>query len=110
MFGNNGNKCSGVQRIRAEVRARIAGILRADQKEAYARLVRELGARTAPATGRVWILARGGAPAPVELRLGLSDGASTEVLDGPLAEGAEVVVGTAPGADGRGGLPRLRLF
>jgi HlyD family secretion protein len=97
------------ERIRTEFRARIAGILRPAQKEAYTQLLRELGARASPATGRVWIL-EGGTPKPVELRLGLSDGTSTEVAGGALAEGAEVVVGTAPGTDGRSGLPRLRLF
>ncbi|MDH4094317.1 MAG: efflux RND transporter periplasmic adaptor subunit [Betaproteobacteria bacterium] len=98
------------ERLRAELRAQVEGILRAEQKPAYERLLRELGARSTAAAGRVWIPAAG-APRAVELRLGLSDGTSTEVLGGELAEGAEVIVGLAPGSERNGsGLPRMRLF
>jgi len=98
------------ERIRVEARARVAELLVPDQKAAYERLLRELAARATPATGRVWVL-EGGTPKPVDVRLGLTDGTSTEILGGSLAAGTEVVVGTLPGADGRGGgLPRLRLF
>lgn len=41
---------------------------------------------------RVWILARGRLQ-PVDLRLGLNDGTSTEVLSGALERGDQVVVG-----------------
>jgi len=107
---NQAERRRQAERVRAEYRARIAAILRPEQKAAYFRLLRELGARSSPATGRVWVLERG-VPKPVNLRLGLTDGTGTEVLGGTLAEGTEVVVGLAPGAEGRGsGLPRLRLF
>jgi HlyD family secretion protein len=98
------------ERIRGEVRSQIAALLRPDQKEAYERLLRSLGTRTAPATGRVWVW-DGKALKPLEVRLGLTDGTSTELLGDTLAEGAAVVVGLAAGADKRdSGLPRLRLF
>jgi hypothetical protein len=46
----------------------------------------------------------------VDVRLGLSDGLSTEVVSGPLQEGTEIIVGLAA-AEPRGtGLPRVRLF
>ena len=50
----------------------------------------------------------------MDVRLGLTDGTSTELVDG-LAEGAEVITGTADaraGAPGgaSGGLPRGRFF
>lgn len=65
--------------------------------------------RDAGRTGRVW-LPDGRGARPVEVRLGLSDGLSTEVLSGPLQEGAEVIVGLAA-AEPRGtGLPRFRIF
>jgi multidrug efflux pump subunit AcrA (membrane-fusion protein) len=35
---------------------------------------------------------------PVEVRLGISDGAFTEIVAGPLAAGDEVVVGAAQAA------------
>jgi len=98
------------ERIRADLRTRIAEILRPEQKDAYARLLRELGARGAPVTGRVWV-PDGGKPRPVEVRLGLSDGNSTELVGEALVEGAEVIVGMAPGAEKReSALTRLRLF
>jgi HlyD family secretion protein len=52
-----------------------------------------------------------GAPRAVEVRPGLTDGASTEILGDALAEGAEVVVGLGgrPAAAG-GGFPRGRFF
>jgi HlyD family secretion protein len=52
-----------------------------------------------------------GRPRPVQLRLGLNDGSSTEVVGGELTEGTEVIVGvgTRPGA-ARGGFPRGRFF
>ena len=56
----------------------------------------------------------GGTPKGIDVRLGLTDGSSTELVSG-LAEGAEVIVGTADaraGAPGgaSGGLPRGRFF
>jgi hypothetical protein len=53
-----------------------------------------------------------GAPKPLDVRLGLSDGMSTEVVSG-LDENAEVVIGAADArgaASATGGLPRMRLF
>ena len=99
------------ERARAELRARIGELLRPEQKGAYERLLREFGARGQAVAGRVWVL-QAGTPKPVEVQLGLSDGTSTELLGASLAEGAEVIVGLAPGADKRdaGGLPRMRLF
>jgi hypothetical protein len=53
-----------------------------------------------------------GQPKAADLRLGLTDGSATELVSG-LAEGAEVIVGTAdaraPGG-ASGGLPRGRFF
>jgi HlyD family secretion protein len=43
---------------------------------------------------RVWVL-RNGEPAPVDVRLGLSDGKSTEIVSGALKQGDKVVVGVA---------------
>ena len=96
------------ERLRVDMRARVAGILRPEQRAAYERLLREYAGRTAALAGRVWVPDGRGARA-VEVRLGLSDGLATEIVDGPLAEGNEIIVGLA--ADKRdSGLPRLRLF
>ena len=53
---------------------------------------------------------RDGRPQPVELRPGLNDGASTEVLGGELGEGNEVIVGAAKPGPAGGGFPRGRFF
>ena len=59
--------------------------------------------------GRVW-LPEGRDARPVDVRLGLSDGLSTEIVAGALDEGAEVIVGLAAASQRESGLPRLRLF
>jgi HlyD family secretion protein len=51
-----------------------------------------------------------GEPRAVEVRLGLTDGASTEILGDAPAEGTEVVVGTAGRPAAGGGFPRGRFF
>ena len=101
------------ERIRAETNSRIAEILTPEQKPAWERLLADSGGRGQAASGRVYVL-EAGEPKALDVRLGLSDGASTELLGG-LAEGAEVIVGVADarGAASQpagGGLPRTRLF
>jgi HlyD family secretion protein len=46
--------------------------------------------------GQVFVLDDEGHPAPVTLRLGITDGRVTEVLAGDLKEGLPVITGTAP--------------
>jgi HlyD family secretion protein len=54
--------------------------------------------------GRLYLLAPGQTePQAVNVRLGISDGATTEVISGPLKEGDPVVVGVQAGGEGRGG-------
>ena len=107
-----GDRRREAEKIRAETNARIGEILTAEQRPAWERLLAESGSRGQATTGRVFQL-DGGQPRAVEVRLGLTDGSSTEVVSG-LSEGAEVIVGTvdskggAPGAGG--GLPRGRFF
>jgi HlyD family secretion protein len=71
------------------------------------------GGRDGAGVGRVWVLGPSGAPTPVRVRTGISDGAMTEVLGGALREAQNVVVGPAGGAATRAavqpGTPRLRL-
>jgi HlyD family secretion protein len=112
--GNDADRRKQVERIRAETNARIAEMLKPEQKAAWERIQAEAGNRTQPSAGRAWTLQEG-EPVPVELRLGLTDGSATEILSG-LAEGAEVIVGVADSragaapAPGTGGGPRGRLF
>jgi HlyD family secretion protein len=107
----DGNRRKEVERIRAETNTRIAEILSPEQRPAWERLLAESGARGPSTAGRVYVL-ENGAPKPLDVRLGLSDGMSTEVVSG-LDENAEVVIGAADArgaASATGGLPRMRLF
>jgi HlyD family secretion protein len=65
----------------------------------------------AGAPGRVFVAGPGGEPQPVALRLGITDGQTTEVLAGDLAEGQPVIVGATatPAPDETSLLVRFRL-
>src|SRR6185295_6786778 len=109
----DGDRRREAEKIRAETNARIGEILTAEQRPAWERLLAESGSRGQSSAGRVYVL-EGGTPKGIDVRLGLTDGSSTELVSG-LAEGAEVIVGTADaraGAPGgaSGGLPRGRFF
>ena len=60
---------------------------------------------------QVWVL-RGDKPSPVSIKIGVSDGSVSEVTDGDLKEGDEVITDIASGATSsstKGG-PRFRGF
>ena len=104
------------ERIGADNRARIAELLTPEQKIKYAALVASMAGRQS-ARGRIYLMGADGKPVAYAVRLGISDGSSTELLLGPnapealvLKEGALVIVGTlstgaAPGGAAAG--PRL---
>jgi HlyD family secretion protein len=108
----DGNRRREMEKVRSETNARIAEILTPEQKPAWERLLAEAGPRGQSVAGRVYLL-EAGEPRAVDGRLGLTDGSTTEAVSG-LAEGAEVIIGTAEarGAPGgaSGGLPRARFF
>jgi HlyD family secretion protein len=100
---------------RADMRARIGDLLDPAQKKKYGEILVELGGRSV-ARGRVFVPGADGKPTPVELRLGLSDGAATEVVgvaSGSLNEGDLVYVGLVGGQGPSGpstpARPGLRL-
>jgi len=112
-LANEGERRKQVERIRAESGTRIAEILSPEQRAAYERLLGELGGRgSAASTGRIWIQDESGQPRAVEVRTGLSDGTSTELVSGPLKEGDSVILGVAekPGEKKAGGPTGPRLF
>ena len=91
-----GDRRKAGERLRAESRARVMEILTEAQKPVYERLLAELGgARAARAAPRaaLWVRGADGQPKPVDVRTGLTDGTSTEILEGPLKEGDEVILG-----------------
>ena len=58
---------------------------------------RPAGAADQATSGRVYVL-EDGQPKPRDIRLGLTDGSTTELVAGELTEGMEVVIGTAAAA------------
>ncbi|MDP2431373.1 MAG: efflux RND transporter periplasmic adaptor subunit [Pseudomonadota bacterium] len=48
--------------------------------------------------GRVWVVGKEGQPAPIVVRLGVSDGKATEILKGEVKEGMEIILALAEGA------------
>jgi HlyD family secretion protein len=60
-------------------------------------------------SGKLWLPGSNGQPKAVEVRLGITDGAATELLSEELAEGAQVIVGGGPTAKAAAP-PGMRLF
>jgi HlyD family secretion protein len=87
-----------MERVREASRARIREILTPEQQARYDEMAGERRAGGGGA-GRVYVLGADGQPAALTLRLGLTDGAFTEVVTGDLKEGQEVLVGVAGGGD-----------
>lgn len=99
------------ERISAEIRARIADVLSAEQKPKYAALLAAVAGRQST-RGRIYLMGADGKPVAYAVRLGISDGSSTELLLGPnapdasvLKEGALVIVGTVAAGAAPGGAP-----
>ena len=99
------------ERITADIRARIGDLLTPEQKIKYAALVAQSAGRQAT-RGRIFLLGADGKPVAYNVRLGITDGSSTELLLSPnapeaalLKEGAIVITGTLTpsGATGSGG-------
>ena len=91
------------ERITADIRARIGDLLTPDQKPKYAALVAQSAGRTST-QGRIYLMGADGKPQALNVRLGITDGSSTELLLSPnspnadlLKEGALVIVGTVAG-------------
>lgn len=91
-----GDRQKAAERNRAEVRAQIMEMLTPEQKKKYEAIIAETeGNRAAGgARGRIYLLDAQRQPKAVEVRLGLTDGTSTEVISPELKEGMEIITGT----------------
>jgi hypothetical protein len=87
------------ERNRADMRASIRALLTPEQQTKYDALIAEQAGRSGTQSrGQVYVLEQGQLKA-LSLRLGISDGSSTEVLESStssLSAGSEVVVGLQP--------------
>lgn len=97
-----------IAKLRAERQSRIAAILNDEQRARFEAIVAE--SRTI-SRGRVWTVDEKGKPRPLNVRLGVTDGAYTELVGGDLREGMQLIVGAAAANSGRatrgGGSPRF---
>jgi HlyD family secretion protein len=83
------------ERLMFEVRARIGDVLTPEQKVKYAGLVAESASRTST-RGRIYLLDEQGKPMALNVRLGITDGTSTElVVSGTSPDAARLVDGAA---------------
>jgi HlyD family secretion protein len=94
------------ERILADVRARIGDLLTPEQKPGYAAILAEGAGGRATTRGRIYLLGGDGKPRAFNVRLGITDGTSTELVVPPnapeaadLKEGAVVITGVStPGS------------
>jgi len=94
-------------RITADIRARIGDLLTPEQKPKYAVLVAQAASRQST-RGRIYLMGEDGKPVAYNVRLGITDGTSTELIVSPnspdaavFKEGAVVIIGTlTPGSTG----------
>jgi HlyD family secretion protein len=84
------------ERNRADIRAQISEILTPEQKKKYEEIAAEGDARRSGGTrGRIYTLDEKGQPKVLNVRFGLTDGTSTEVISPEVSEGMEIIVGSA---------------
>ncbi|MDQ7785660.1 MAG: efflux RND transporter periplasmic adaptor subunit [Desulfomonilaceae bacterium] len=77
---------------RRRIEKGIEAMLTEDQKGVYRTLSnRRESMENKP--GRVWVTDAGGRPVPVDITVGMTDGAFTEVVAGDLKDGRHVIVG-----------------
>jgi HlyD family secretion protein len=105
-----------IDAARIEMRQQMAAILNEEQRTKFEEISAEYDERRSTSTtGRIYVL-EGGKPAEMSVRLGLSDGAMTELMSSNPPEGTEVIIGTASANESRSGSssatppPGPRLF
>lgn len=99
-----------MDRLRAEQREQVATILNADQRKRYDEMSAEAQSTRGMGggSGRIWVQATDGQIKPIAVRLGITDGTSTEIVAGDVTEGTEVIVGAAaPTKPATPGGPRM---
>ncbi|MGE5650901.1 MAG: efflux RND transporter periplasmic adaptor subunit [Bacillota bacterium] len=95
----DGERQKMAERNRSEMRAQIMEMLTPEQKKKYEEIIAESDERrSGGARGRVYILDERKQPKALNVRLGLTDGSSTEIVSPEIKEGMEVVTGTAQSA------------
>ena len=94
------------ERITAEIRAKLRELMTPEQKPKFDAIVAEAASRQST-RGRIYLMGADGKPKAYNVRLGISDGTSTELIVLPnspeaaeLVEGALVIIGTVNTGNG----------
>jgi HlyD family secretion protein len=104
---NQDARRKAAERLRAESRTRIAEMLNPEQRSRYEEMDTGRSGPGRPVTGgRVWVADGTGKPKAVSVRVGLTDGTSSELVAGELQEGALVIVGTQDAGKARPPAPK----
>ena len=103
-----------VRQIRADMARRIETILTEAQRPTFADIrARYDGGRGGAGgqPGRVFVVGEDGKPQAVAIRLGATDGSTTEVVSGAIEPGREVIIGGGPPAAAQSAPQRgFRMF
>ncbi len=94
----DGERQKMAERNRSEMRAQIMEMLTPEQKRKYEEIIAESDGRRGGARGRIYVLDEHRQPKALNVRLGLTDGSSTEVISPEIREGMEVITGMAQSA------------
>ena len=90
-----GDRQKLAERNRSELRAQVMEMLNPEQKKKYEQIIAESGdRRNGGARGRIYVLDEKKQPKAMEVRLGLTDGTTTEVISEDVKEGMDVITGT----------------
>jgi HlyD family secretion protein len=86
------------QALRKEFEARIEAVLTPEQKTKFADVRQRLqpGRGQNTQTGRIYVPGPNGKPETVNVRLGVSDGSTTEIVSGQVDAGREIIIGGGP--------------
>ncbi|MBL8568003.1 MAG: efflux RND transporter periplasmic adaptor subunit [Phreatobacter sp.] len=103
-----------VRQIRADMARRIETVLTETQRPTFADIrARYEGGRGGAGgqPGRVFVVGEDGKPQAVAIRLGATDGSTTEVVSGAIEPGREVIIGGGPPATAQSAPQRgFRMF
>lgn len=108
--GGQEEMAQAVREGRQRFNEQLLGILDDAQRARYAELAAQRRAAGANAVrdGRIWILGADGAPKPVAVRYGITNGSVTEIVAGEIAAGDHVIVGAVAPTE-RAGLSGIRF-
>jgi hypothetical protein len=81
---------------------RILATLTDEERARYCEARNQLARNEGTRLAEVWVLGSTGAPQARRVRFGITDGLFTEIVEGDLRKGNEIIVGAAPAMESSG--------